>query len=388
MNSQVFRPLQARAQPRLRQKDLRASSPSHARSLDRRASRQRNRESTRSGIRPKGIPQRSTRVSSSPLFGNGVVRTLGGGSTVTFCDPVNEWDSSGVEASSYTLHALWIGSGEVPSLGNPLQSSKEASEMKMFALELILKTMHFLQDVTLSCRDDLSSFDSSTTQLLTKKCGDAGERALEKFRFNLERKDWKLEKDYGEEGITIKSVFDQETKTHFLLTEALLDFDCDWVFRDLKGHTLAATADWYADVMEYKIVQRLTDDCWVVYQVTEPKLGGLFAGRDMVILVYFGEMRDSKVTSFVSTTWPGLEPRKKMVRAEMQEGGGISLSPDQEQDATRTRLRWVSSLDFKIPFVPSTILQKLYADGCRNYIIGLRKYLSTRHQLHLQDLQD
>ncbi|CAG0892501.1 unnamed protein product, partial [Darwinula stevensoni] len=150
-------------------------------------------------------------------------------------------------------------------------------------------------------------------QLLAEKCGDAGERALEKFRLNLERKDWNLEKDYGEEEITIKSLFDQETKTHFLLTEALLDFDCDWAFRDLKDHTLAATADWYADIKEWKMIQRLNDDCWVVYQLTEPRLGGLFSSRDVVLLFRFGKAQDSYLTSFVSTIWPGMEPKKNLV---------------------------------------------------------------------------
>ncbi|CAG0892504.1 unnamed protein product [Darwinula stevensoni] len=225
-------------------------------------------------------------------------------------------------------------------------------------------------------------------ELLAEKFGDAGERALEKFRLNLERKDWNLEKDYGAEEITIKSVFDQETKTHFLLTEASLNFDCDWAFREFKDHALVATPEWYADIKEFKVVQRLTDECWVVYQVTEPKLGGLFAGRDIVFLVLFGKMQDANLTYFVNITWPGLEPRKKLVRAEMREGGGISLSPDPEQNATRTRLRWVSSLDFKIPLVPSSIIQKLYVEGCREYVQGLRKYLSSRHQLHLQVLQD
>ncbi|CAG0900632.1 unnamed protein product [Darwinula stevensoni] len=87
-----------------------------------------------------------------------------------------------------------------------------------------------------------------------KSLGEGG-RALEKFRFNLERKDWTLGWDYGEEGITIKYLFDQETKTHFVLTEAQLDFECYWTFRQYQDHAMPATTDWFSDMKEYTIIQ-------------------------------------------------------------------------------------------------------------------------------------
>ncbi|CAG0905168.1 unnamed protein product [Darwinula stevensoni] len=109
-----------------------------------------------------------------------------------------------------------------------------------------------------------------------EKCQSEGGRALEKFRFNLERKDWTLGRDYGEEGITIKYLFDQETKTHFLLTEVI-------------SRVLSA------------------------YQVTKPKLGGFFARRDMVVLSRTDKIQDTYFISFTSTKWPGLEPSDGVV---------------------------------------------------------------------------
>ncbi|CAG0900630.1 unnamed protein product [Darwinula stevensoni] len=197
-----------------------------------------------------------------------------------------------------------------------------------------------------------------------------GEKGMKKFLFNLERKDWTLEKDYGEEGII-----------------ATLDFECDWVQRDLRDHTFEATAKWYPEVKEFTIVKRLTDACWVVYIVTKPKLGGLVASRDMVNLYYTREMGNAYYVSSMSTTWPGLEPRKEMVRAEMQEGGGISFSPDPKRNG-RTLVRWVRSQDFKVPLVPSALLQRLYVEACRRYIAGMRKYLSARHRLRLEIVQE
>ncbi|CAG0902115.1 unnamed protein product [Darwinula stevensoni] len=88
-----------------------------------------------------------------------------------------------------------------------------------------------------------------------EKCVKEGERALEKLRFNLERNDWNLEKDYGEELITVKSAYDQETKINIMLAEAVLDFASDWVFGDLVNHTLEATVDWNQDIKDHKVVQ-------------------------------------------------------------------------------------------------------------------------------------
>ncbi|CAG0892505.1 unnamed protein product [Darwinula stevensoni] len=219
-----------------------------------------------------------------------------------------------------------------------------------------------------------------------EKCMSEGGSAVEKFRFNLERKEWALGWDYGEEGITIKYLFDQDTKTHFVLTEALLDFECEWTFRQYQDHAMPATTDWCSDMKEYKIIQRLTGTCWVTYQVTEPKLGGLFASRDMILLTYFDKIEDTHFVSFRSTEWPGLEPRDGVVRATVQEGSGISLSPDARHKATRTRLRWISTLDFKLPFVPNAILRNIYADGCRKFILALQNFLS-KHRMGLQVIQ-
>ncbi|CAG0901800.1 unnamed protein product [Darwinula stevensoni] len=147
-----------------------------------------------------------------------------------------------------------------------------------------------------------------------EKCAKEGERAVEKLRFNLERKDWNLEKDYGEELITIKSAHDQETKKNIMLAEAVLDFPSDWVFGDLANHTLEASPDWNPDIKYFEVVQRLTDRCWVANEATQPKLGGLFYSRDIPHLVYFKRMHDGDFISFSGTNWPGLEPRKDMVR--------------------------------------------------------------------------
>ena len=46
-----------------------------------------------------------------------------------------------------------------------------------------------------------------------------GEKALKKFLYNLERKDWELEKANDRENIIVHSAYDHEKKMHFLLTE-------------------------------------------------------------------------------------------------------------------------------------------------------------------------
>ncbi|CAG0899924.1 unnamed protein product [Darwinula stevensoni] len=247
----------------------------------------------------------------------------------------------------------------------------------LFILELFLKTMHLIQDVTLS-HDHLPPVNSTVAQPGEEKCESEGERALEKFRFNLERKDWALGRDYGEEGITVKSTYDQETMTYLIFTEALLDFESDWVIRDLREHVLVATADWNPDVKEFKIVQRLTELCWIVYQEMESKLLGLFASRDMVILSHGRQEQDAYFVSLSSTEWPGLEPRETRVRAEMHPGSGMSLLPDPERKTTRTLMRWVMTTDLKTPLVPRNIMLKFSVEACRQYVLGLRKYLSSR----------
>ncbi|CAG0896817.1 unnamed protein product [Darwinula stevensoni] len=93
-----------------------------------------------------------------------------------------------------------------------------------------------------------------------EKCKHEGEGALEKFRFNLERKDWVLEKDFPEEGITIKSVYDEETKDYFLYTVATFDFENDWLAQDMLEHSLDATAEWSSDCKELTVV-RVRPNC-------------------------------------------------------------------------------------------------------------------------------
>ncbi|CAG0900275.1 unnamed protein product [Darwinula stevensoni] len=216
-----------------------------------------------------------------------------------------------------------------------------------------------------------------------EKCEGEGRRALEMFRFNLERKDWTLEVDYGDDGITVKTAFDREANIHILLTEASLDFECDQMIQEMQNHAWEATVDWYSEIKECKIVQRLTDTCWVIYQMTQPKFAGLIASRDVVFLHRLDKIGDTYFASTRTTEWPGLEPRKEVVRVEVLEGSGMSFSPDPKQNATRTFTRWVTSGDMKIPFAPMPILLKAYAEGCRQYILSLRKYLSARQQLNL-----
>ncbi|CAG0896695.1 unnamed protein product [Darwinula stevensoni] len=199
--------------------------------------------------------------------------------------------------------------------------------------------------------------------------------------------------------------------------KAALDLECNRVARDMRDNTLEATADWHSDVKEYKVLQvrlrgvlgdipkvvsevsvndpfrlpaqqRLTDACWVVYQVMDPSPVGVIASRDVVILSYSRKIGDTHFVTMNSILWSGVEPREEMVRAEMKEGSGMSFSPDPERNTTRTLLRWVFSLDYKVPIIPATILLKFHAEGCRQYILGLRKYLSAKHQLPLVVLQD
>ncbi|CAG0893537.1 unnamed protein product [Darwinula stevensoni] len=46
-----------------------------------------------------------------------------------------------------------------------------------------------------------------------------GEKALQSFCSILERKEWTIEKNFNEEGIIVKSFYDEEKKKTFLLTE-------------------------------------------------------------------------------------------------------------------------------------------------------------------------
>ncbi|CAG0889565.1 unnamed protein product [Darwinula stevensoni] len=217
--------------------------------------------------------------------------------------------------------------------------------------------------------------------LCEEKCGGEGERSLENFRFNLERKDWTLQKHYSKEGITVKSVYDQEKLMYFLFTEAPLDFECDWTFGDMRDHTLEATPEWYSDVKEYSVLERLTDVCWVVHEVLEPKLGGIVASREMLYASHCRKIGDAYFVSMGSTEWPGVEPRENLVRAEVPEGCGLSISPDPSHHTTRTLLRWVFSLDLKIPLVPVSFLLPFHVEACRQFILGLRKHLSARQLL-------
>ncbi|CAG0902114.1 unnamed protein product [Darwinula stevensoni] len=113
----------------------------------------------------------------------------------------------------------------------------ETREMKStLALEFILRTIHFLQDLTLfpdlpipanssslvQTQDPSSHISPMPPHSWEEKCESEGERGIKKLRFNLERKDWNLEKDYGEELIIVKSAYDQETKTNLLLTEVVI----------------------------------------------------------------------------------------------------------------------------------------------------------------------
>ena len=67
-------------------------------------------------------------------------------------------------------------------------------------------------------------------------------------------------------------------------------------------------------------------------------------------------------------------------RVEALLGSGMSFSPDPSHNTTRTLVRWVTSGDMKIPFAPISILLKAYAEESRQYILSLRKYLSTVHE--------
>ncbi|CAG0904809.1 unnamed protein product, partial [Darwinula stevensoni] len=130
-------------------------------------------------------------------------------------------------------------------------------------------------------------------------------------------------------------------------------------------------------------LQRPTQTCWVAYQATQPKLAGIIASRDMVILFINRYVNGSHFVSTSSTEWPGMEPREDRVRATMHQGGGMSLSPDPARN--RTRLRWVSTIDFNIPLltkiVSPSILKMIYVEGVRNYITDMRNNLIARREI-------
>ncbi|CAG0893536.1 unnamed protein product [Darwinula stevensoni] len=311
-------------------------------------------------------------------------------------------------------------------------------------------TLLLKETIDVATIPDLRCFQPPLRVLLTicnvrpmeQKYQAEGERALEKFLSNLERKDWKLEKDFGREDIVVKSAYDHEKKMHFILTEAQLNFDCDWVFADMQDHTFEATASWYSEVKEMRVVQiarpqaqlarqasrpqaqlarqasrpqaqldcmlvhgprgsplarpqppacrltdldrtgeRLTETSRIMHYVTEPKLGGLLVSRDVVYLSHCRRVGEAWHVSTSSTVCLGMEEKGKMVRAELAKGSGLSFSPHPEHNTDRTLLRWVTSMSMKIPLVPSPILLKLYVEASQHYVFSLRKYLSSRWQL-------
>ncbi|CAG0893535.1 unnamed protein product [Darwinula stevensoni] len=224
---------------------------------------------------------------------------------------------------------------------------------------------------------------------MEEKCRHEGERALEKFRFNMERNDWVLEKSYPEEDITIKSVYDVETKDYFLYTEATMDFESEWLFQDLLEHTLDATAEWSSDCKDFKVVQRWpADRCILAHQVFEKKALGISVTRDVVYFMHGHVEGDRRTCVMFSTEWPGLEPSKKIVRGTVHRGSGLLLHPDPERRTTRTLMHWIASSDMKIPLLPKGILVPVYAMGCRQYILDLRRYLKARWRMHLDSMAD
>ncbi|CAG0900278.1 unnamed protein product [Darwinula stevensoni] len=225
-------------------------------------------------------------------------------------------------------------------------------------------------------------------QLMDEKYKHEGERAQEKFRFNLERKDWVLEKDCPEEGITIKSAYDKETKDYFLYTVATMDFESEWLNQDLLEHTLDVTAEWSSDCKDFTVVQRWPADLFVLaHQVFEKRALGISATRDVVYLMQGRIEGDRRSSVMFSTEWPGLEPTKKMVRGTVNKGSGLVLFPDPERRSTRTLMHWMASTDMKIPFLPKGILVPVYAMACRQYILDLRRYQVTRWMEHLDALR-
>ncbi|CAG0902066.1 unnamed protein product [Darwinula stevensoni] len=220
-----------------------------------------------------------------------------------------------------------------------------------------------------------------------EKCESEGESALEKFRFNLERKDWTLEKEYKQEGITIKSTYDEEAKAYFILTEALLDFEFEWLFLEMRDHTFEATPEWFSACKKLTIVKRLTEVCWVVHEVLEPQLGGIVASRDVVFHSHVRKIGKASFISLCSTEWPGMQSKKKIIRAEIVKGSGQTFSPDPDL-ATRTHLRWVMSVDYKIPLVPVKLLMPFHVETARQYVMGLKKYLAVRRDSRSGTVQD
>ncbi|CAG0900277.1 unnamed protein product [Darwinula stevensoni] len=261
----------------------------------------------------------------------------------------------------------------------------------IIVLEFILETMHFLQDSILQdviLQDHLLSGNLSVAKFVNEECKHKGERALEKFRFNLERKDWVLEKDFPEEGITIKSVYDEETKDYFLYTVATLDYENEWLAKDILEHTLDATAEWSSDCKELTVVQLWhADRCALVHQVFQKRALGISVMRDVVYSMYGHIEGDRRTTVMFSSKWPGLEPTKKMVRGTVNKGSGLMLHPDPEHPSTRTLMHWMASLDMKIPLLPKGILVPIYAIGCRQYILDLRRYQEARWRMHLDAMR-
>ncbi|CAG0892443.1 unnamed protein product [Darwinula stevensoni] len=251
----------------------------------------------------------------------------------------------------------------------------------IIVLGFILETMHFLQDILLE--DHLLPGNTSVTKLGNEECKHEGEGALEKFLFNLERKDWVLEKDFPEEGITIKSVYDEEIKDYFLYTMATFDFENDWLAQDMLEHSLEATAEWSSVCKEYTVVQRWpADRCALVHQVLEKRWLGLSLMRDIVYFRYGHVEGDRRTNVMFSTDWQGLEPTK-MVRGTINKGSGLMLHPNPDNRTTRTLMHWVSSSDMKIPLLPKGILVRLYTMTCRQYILDLRHYTESRWRMHL-----
>ncbi|CAG0902067.1 unnamed protein product [Darwinula stevensoni] len=291
-----------------------------------------------------------------------------------------------------------------------------------------------------------------------EKCENDGESGLKKFRFYLDRKDWTLEKEYKQEGITIKSTYDEEAKAYFILTQTVLDFEFESLFIELRDHTLKATPEWFSACKKLTIVkapldfeydllliemrdhtleatpdwfsackkftivkseprskkrimisktgdrnefdtrsfrnddarllvrQRLTDVCWVVHEVLEPQLGGIVAGRDVVFHSHVRKDKEACFISLCSTEWPGLES-KENVRAEIVKGSGQVFSPDPDL-VTRTYLRWVMSVDYKIPVVPVRLLMPFHIETARQYVVGLKKYLAVRRHYHSETVPE
>ncbi|CAG0899605.1 unnamed protein product [Darwinula stevensoni] len=170
---------------------------------------------------------------------------------------------------------------------------------------------------------------------------------------------------YSDEDISVKSFYDADIQRTSFLIETTLNIPPERAL-DEDWNGAGDYAKWNPNVAQSFIIQKISENCQIIRQITNPLVNGLIWSRDILLLCHWERDGEKIYSSAVSTTCQDVQASDDYVQATCYSGSGFAYSPAEEDG--KTLFQWIYNTDMHLSFMPDALLNTLLPNGFREFI--------------------